>query len=244
MEDPTQAGKAFHQASKNHYIPNSTPLPVKNWPEEWKTVFYKSYPRFDTYTLPAVTQDNPLIAIVKARKSERDFAQRGLTTQILSDLLFCSCGKTSTEPEGSRRTYASGGGRYPIETYLILRTSLDATLKPGVYHYNVKDHTLEYLWAEKTTLPPLLHDAWTEKADAILVMTAVFARSSNKYHNNGYRFAYMDAGAILQNLYLFAAQIAGLKITGCRGSNDDVVEELLRLDGTEESLVCSALIGT
>lgn len=244
MYDSDNPGKDLHEASKNRYQPDFAPLPSEEWPDEWKVISYKSYPRFESYSLPLPDQTTPLAQIQQRRKSERNFTKQGISTETLSNLLQATAGMLTRDGESERRVYGSGGARYPIEVYIILRNSSDSALTPGVYHYNVADHTLEFLWNEKEDRPPLLHDTWAEEADAIFVMTGVFARSTNKYKNNGYRFVYIDAGAILQNLYLYAASIPDLKVTGYRGTNDDIIEDLLRLNTEQESLIVSALIGT
>lgn len=244
MHDSDHPGKHFHEASKNRYHPERKETPWSEWPEEWKKIYYKNYPRFNTHLLPTPNTQTDFAALVSKRKSERQYNKAGLSQQTLSDLLFCSCGKLLEQNNEERRVYASGGARYPIETYIIVRRTNDTILTPGVYHYNVKNHALEYLWKESTEQLPLTISNWAQEADALLVMTAVFSRSINKYRERGYRFAYIDAGAILQNLYLFAASRGDIKVTGYSGTNDDVIEELLRLNTDQESLIISALIGS
>lgn len=244
MHDSDHPGKNFHEASKYRYDPGFVEPPPSEWPEEWKTTYYKSYPRFEAHPLPHPHTDTNLATLLSARKSERQHTKKGLDLQTLSNLLFCACGEVPASEKKNRRVYASGGARYPLETYVILRRSSDDALTPGVYHYNVQNHTLEYLWSEKAAQPPLFTNEWGEDADAIVVLTAIFRRSTAKYGERGYRFVYFDAGAILQNLYLFAAEHETVKVTGCSGTNDDIIEALLRLNTDYESLVLTALIGS
>jgi hypothetical protein len=52
----------------------------------------------------------------------------------------------------------------------------------------------------------------------------------------------MEAGAIMQNAYLYASD-SDLKVVGYGGINDDVVEHLLRLDTKIESVLSAILVG-
>lgn len=244
MDESTHTGHNLHQAGKNIYRTDYQPLPRDAWPDEWKTIDYKQYPRFTQLALPAPNQSSRLAQLCTARSSEQSFAGLGLTQESLGNALYAAGGQLTYPQQNTRRVYASAGARYPIELYVIVRTSRDPDLAPGVYHYQVQTHALEYLWPEKDQLPPLVTHDWADKAEAIVVMTAVFARCTNKYGARGYRFIYMDAGAMLQNLYLHAAETAGIAVTGYGGTNDDILETLLRLNPARESVVSAALIGS
>ena len=47
------------------------------------------------------------------------------------------------QKEVVRRFYPSGGARYPLEVYLLIQR-VDS-LTTGLYHYNVKENSLEIL---------------------------------------------------------------------------------------------------
>jgi len=234
----------FHDSSKNIFTP-TTFLPDDCWPKEWKTTYYKEYPRFESLELPKPEVNSKLSELTSSRKSARTFGSRGLTLQEVSNLLQHIGGEFAHTDETVHRAQASGGGRYAIEMYPIIRFSQNSELQPGVHHYNVKSHSLEYLWpttANNTKPEQLVRDQWAELASVHLLFTAVFWRSTNKYRNRAYRYICMEAGAMLQNAYLYAAD-TGLNIVGYGGTNDDMVEKLLRLDGKNEVLISSCLIG-
>jgi SagB-type dehydrogenase family enzyme len=235
----------FHTTTKNKYA-QLTPLSHNFWPIEWKTTYYKEYPRFDSLLLPKPEMHSKLADLTAKRKSERTFSTNGLTIEELSNLLQ-HMGGEFTHADGSiHRAQASGGARFSIEMYPIVNSSASPEMQPGVYHYNVKAHTLEYLWpitANGTKPEQLVRGKWATEASVHIMFTAVFWRSSIKYGNRSYRHVCMEAGAMLQNAYLYAAA-TDLKLVGYAGTNDNVVENLLRLDVNQESLISSCLVGT
>ena len=235
----------MHDAGKNIYSPDAKTPDPNTWPEEWLTVYYKEYDRFQSVKLPSEEPASEFPELVASRRSHRDFSGAGLSLSELGYLLKYSAGEFLHHDGRTHRAYASGGNRYPIELYVILKTDTDQNLTPGVYHYNIKKHALEYLWKEKESgaNPELLtRDPWTHKASALIVMTSVFWRTHNKYQDKGYRLVCMDVGAIIQNIYLSAGAI-DLKAVAYAGTFDDKIEDLLRLDTDQESLLCSILVG-
>lgn len=233
----------FHNSSKSTFTP-TTQLPSKFWPEEWRTTYYKEYPRFEAIALPAARTDTPLSNIIQKRTSTRTFSSTGLSLQQIADLLQHIGGEFVHPDVSTHRAQASAGARFGVEIYVIVRFSASGELQSGVYHYNVKSHALEYLWpldAHGTNPDHLVIDAWANQASVQLVFTAVFWRSTQKYGNRGYRYICMETGAMLQNAYLHAAA-NNLAIVGYGGTNDDVVEQLLQLNTEQESVIGSCLL--
>lgn len=240
--------RLLHEKGKTAYEENFVEADPSTWPKEWTTTFYKEYTRFPSIELPDHGPNSELLAAIQSRKSQRTFSGEGLQADQLAKLLKYSCGEfhANTDSAGGYRAQPSGGARFPIEMYVLLFSSKDEDLQPGVYHYNVKRHALEWMWeggdmfAEKSFL---MKSPWTEDASALFVMTSVFWRNQNKYTARGYRMICVEAGAIIQNLYLVANAL-GLKCVAYAGTNDDKIEELLDLDTEFESLVMSVVLGT
>lgn len=125
--------KIFHQSSKDH-AKGHPPIPEKyeDWPEEWRTTYYKSYPRLpkiDLEDLPAeaLTKEGgppsvDFFDLIKKRQSRRDFTRAHISKRELSLLLKYSCGNLGSLGETGRyrRAQPSGGGRFPIEVYPIV----------------------------------------------------------------------------------------------------------------------------
>jgi len=72
--------------------------------------------------------------------------------------------------------------------------------------------------------------------------TAVFERCRWKYGERAYRYVYLDAGHIAQNLALAAVSL-GLGSCQIAATFDDEVNELLGVDGEEESVLYMSVIG-
>jgi len=94
--------------------------PYRTWPEQWKKVYYKAYPKMEQVLLPAPTK--PKWSLDKAliqRESKRDFIKEPIDVETFSNLLFYSGGlkKLVFNSEENKRFYPSAGARYPLEVY-------------------------------------------------------------------------------------------------------------------------------
>jgi len=76
----------------------------------------------------------------------------------------------------------------------------------------------------------------------VFIWTAVVQRSKWKYKERGYRYIYLDGGHIGQNLYL-AATALELGCCTIGALFDEEVNELIGVDGTEETVVYMGAVG-
>jgi SagB-type dehydrogenase family enzyme len=74
------------------------------------------------------------------------------------------------------------------------------------------------------------------------VWTALFARSKWKYKQRAFRYVYLDAGHIAENLAL-AAVALGLGTCQIGALYDDEVNALVDIDGEEESILYMSTVG-
>lgn len=245
MENP-DFSKIFHQSSKDR-SKSHPPIPEKydDWPEEWKTTYYKAYPRLPKIELGDTPPRADFFQLIKKRQSRRNFTRQSITKRELSLVLKYSCGNVGPLDAGrSRRAQPSGGARFPIEVYPIVFHS-GKDLPSGIYHYNVKDHALNVLWAREFSdedIAELFIYSWVKDAAVGLVMTSVFWRNQNKYGERGYRYILFEAGHIGQNIYL-VAEALGLKCCALGGTRDEALEKLIDIDGVTESTVYALAIG-
>lgn len=239
----------FHQSSKDDTkLHPLVPRDKSEWPEEWTTVYYKSYDRLPKIILPETPPQAGLdaFACISKRSSKKNFTGEGLALTDLSTLLHYSCGITHMDKkEGTRRrAQPSGGARYPIEVYpLVLQGSSD--LKAGLYHYAVKDHSLHVLWERdfpREETHQYFNFDWVSDASVVFIMTALFHRNQMKYGERGYRHILLEAGHIGQNIHL-VSEALHLKCCALSGTKDEVVEKLLDIDGIGESLVYAVAVG-
>ena len=79
-------------------------------------------------------------------------------------------------------------------------------------------------------------------ASVVFIWTAVFRRSKWKYSQRAYRYIYLDAGHVAENLALAAVSIA---CGSCHVGAffDDEVNSIVEIDGTEESSICLSVVG-
>lgn len=156
----------------------------------------------------------------------------------LSKLLYCTYGITARLPQMGMalRAAPSAGGLYPAEVYVISRG--DDRLSAGLYHYQVKTHSLLQVWDDPiwTTLQEACfeHPA-LERATLAVVTTAVFQRSAWRYGDRAYRRIYLDTGHLLGNLAL-ASALAHYTATPIGGFDDDRLERLLFLEPDREGV--------
>ncbi len=206
---------------------------------------YKSYPSSKTIQLPNVLQEATIgfSEVLRRRKSIRAFSNQPLSMGDLGFLLWASTGIQRLEQGYEFRTAPSAGALYPIETYIVANNVED--VEKGVYHYNIKNHLLEKIKTGSFG-DDLAHAALDQKmcatASVVFIWTAVFRRSKWKYSQRAYRYIYLDAGHIAENLALAAASIT---CGSCQVGAffDDEINSIVGIDGTEESAICLSVVG-
>lgn len=237
----------FHDSSKDHTNGGAVRIPADSskWPEEWKTTYYKTYPRFKKIQLSKEKPHADFFSLISERVSKRDFTSRPTGLKELSKILQYSAGIIEEkENENPRRAHPSAGGRFPLEIYpIIFRGSAD--LPAGLYHYGIRDHALDVLWQqpmEKEDIAELFTYPWIQNASCAIVITALFWRSQMKYGERGYRYILLEAGHVGQNLVL-AAEALGLKCCPLGGTRDKNLEKFIDIDGINESVVYALALG-
>lgn len=234
---PEMEFEKFHILTKMKKFPED--ITIDQFPKEWTAIDYKGYRRLNKIVLPQpnslFSKDFSLHKALVERQSRRTFAVGAVPLEIISPLLHFSAGlKNRRSAQSPQRFYPSGGGRYPLELYLI---SINTELSKGVYHYDVKNHTLEeLLLLEKFDYHKYFHQKWGKKASFILIMTAIFNRNVIKYSDRGYRHVLSETGHLAQNLYLNSV-VLNLSCSSIGGYKDDEVNNLLDIDGKSESVV-------
>ncbi len=234
-------GDKFQQETK--YDPGRMPGRRLIW--NARPPLYKEYPQAQKIELPSFEPDK-LISLdqtLRQRKSIRNFRQKPISKGKLSYLLWASTGIQRIEDGYEFRTAPSAGALYPVETYLIVNNvrNLDA----GVYHYSIQDHQLEQLKQgdfRHEIATAALGQGMCGAAAVVFAFSAVFERCKWKYGQRAYRYIYLDAGHIAENLALAAVS---LNLGSCEigALYDEQVNAILGIDGTEESILCMAAVG-
>ncbi len=205
---------------------------------------HKRYPGKRRVALPEPVAEpaRTLVEIVRQWAPAQDFGGGSMTIAQLGRLLHFTNGVTMKPPAGgkgsARRAAPSAGALYSGEVYVAAARVQD--LEPGIYYYEVAQHRLVEVAAGFE--PARLADAFErpasiEAAAATILLTNVFGRYSWRYANRGYRYALIDSGHIGENLRLAAAS-AGLAQRDFLAFRDDLLNDLLAIDGVKEA-VCS-----
>ncbi len=177
------------------------------------------------------------------RRSRRNYAPQPLRQEEVSQLLWAAAGVTGNAQGLPLRTAPSAGGLYPIETYVVVNSVHG--LGPGVYHYFPQGHSLELLRKgdySNAVAHAGLDQRMAKNAGVVLVWTAVVERATWKYRQRAFRYIYLDAGHIGQNVAL-AAEGLGLGCCAIGALYDDEVNDLVGADGEEEIAVYMTCIG-
>ena len=145
----------------------------------------------------------PLESALQKRRSHRAYSDEPLVIAEVSQILWAGYGVT--DPRGLR-TAPSAGGLYPLEVYLVAGDVED--IPPGVYRYSPHGH--ELLKVVEGDVRPRLYDAslrqgFIRDAPALLVISAVYERTTGRYGERGERYVQMEAGHAGQNVLLAAA---------------------------------------
>lgn len=198
--------------------------------------------------LPAGDRDGALYTTLVARRTTRAFdTDTPMTLDELNTVLryVFGChgyGSTVREVVCIKRTSPSGGALHPIEAYPII--SNVEGLPAGIYHYSVRDHSLDLLSGfdpldgQEMVSSFLCGQSYFAAAHVSFILTARFYRNHWKYrrHPKAYAGILMDAAHLTQTLYLVSAEL-GLGAFVTIGINARDIEERLGLDGVSEGVI-------
>lgn len=186
-----------------------------------------------------------LIKLVESRETRRNYSETPLSMQELSFLLWGTQGvKSVTEKPATRRTVPSAGSRHAFETYLLINRV--AGLEPGLYRYMALEHQLAKLQAP-ADINSILTNACKNQAHVrnsavTFFWVAVPMRMVWRYCQRGYRYMFLDAGHVCQNLYLLAEAI-NCGVCAIAAYDDDLVNAALGVDGEEQFTIYIATLG-
>ena len=241
------AGDAFQRASSNANMGPS--------PEELGEPFpqYLSEPNPDLKQIvlpdPAVFTPplNDFQQLVFNRRSHRRYdTEANLSLAELSYLLQMTQGlrEGSQTQKLTRRYVPSAGSRHPFETYLAVQRV--ESLKPGIYHYLPAQHALE-LWKSGIDALQAAHSSTYNQKQVLNSAVTFFwvaevYRTSWRYGMRAYRYIYLDAGHVCQNLYL-AAESIGYGVCAIAAFDDQLADTVFELDGKERFTAYMASVG-
>lgn len=248
------ASRYYHFSTKiDEQFP--TPSEVRRYYEKTlkgrkQPVIYKSYTGRPKVRLPhpSIPQAS-LFEALRRRVTTREFSGSAITFKQLSNILYYTWGKISTYETREfgrllHKTSPSAGARHPIEAYAVVNRV--EGIRPGIYHYSVRDHSLELVRSgdfKELCVAFSAGQKWTEKASVLFLMTAVVSRTAWKYRTpRVYRAFLLDAGHLSQSFLLVCTSL-GLAAFSIGIMSEVAIEREIGLDGVNETAIFVVGVG-
>jgi SagB-type dehydrogenase family enzyme len=190
--------------------------------------------------LPAPRSDGAtsLERALRERRSIRDFKKQPVTIGEISQLLWAAQGITAS---GGLRTAPSAGALYPLELYLVA-ANVDG-LPQAVYKYRPDGHqVIGAVEGDKRMefSRAALGQTSVRDAAAVLLIAAVYDRTTARYGERGVRYVHIEAGHVGQNVCLQAVALKlGAVVIGA--FDDSLVKRIANLPRNEEPLYLIAI---
>lgn len=178
------------------------------------------------------------------RQTIREYSDDELHKWELSLLLHYTQGVRDNASASHFRTVPSAGALHPFETRIVINRV--SGLDPGIYRYLPLDHALveeachsgDHHSVAKICRRPAL----VSKSAVTFIWTAVPERMIWKFGARGWRYLFIEAGHICQNLYVVASGLnLGICAIGSYHEND--LNCILGIDGENEFCIYMASIG-
>lgn len=186
-----------------------------------------------------------LVQAINERKSIRKYTSDPLTLEELSLLLWCTQGvKSLIAGHATFRTVPSAGARHALDTYLLVNRISD--LPKGLYRFQAIDHRLISVCSNDELASLIVQGALGQEmirsAAICFIWVAVTERMNWRYSERGYRYLFLDAGHVCQNLYL-SAQAIHAGVCAIAAFDDDQMNEIVGVDGYDEFVIYMASVG-
>ncbi len=233
-------GERFQRETKYSRKGRPPATRVLSHPEE-----FKAYPQAPRFPLPPPGEEpGPGIwQVMGARRSVRDFSPQAITLGALARLLWSVGGVREKRWGFLFRIVPSAGALYPVETYVMVNRV--EGLDRGLYHLHVPTFSLELVKEgdhSRTLVRAALGQEMVATCGVAFIWTAVIDRCRVKYGERAFRYIYLDAGHVGQNLYLAATSL-GLGCCTIGAFFDDEVNQVLGVDGLEEAVLYLGVVG-
>ncbi|MBP1925151.1 SagB-type dehydrogenase family enzyme [Sedimentibacter acidaminivorans] len=199
-----------------------------------------------TKEFSSLIKESDYLKLVQERKSQRVYKKESITLDQLSFLLWTTQGIKEIKGDNyaTIRTVPSAGARHAFETYLAV-LNVDG-LEKGIYHYLPLDHSIELITEvddiENKVSNSLCEQKFAAKSAVVFYYSAVAYRSEWRYVLESHKVMLIDAGHVMQNLYLSCGAI-GCGTCAIAAFNQELADNLLKLNGKDEFVIYAAPIG-
>ena len=186
-----------------------------------------------------------LKSAIESRRSIRSYSSESLTLEELSWLLWATQGvKEVVNDYVTLRNVPSAGARHAFETYLLINRV--EGLEKGLYRFLALDHELGLINSDPGIAESIEEAALSQtmitKSCVTFIWTAVVYRMVWRYQERGFRYLFIDAGHVCQNLYL-ASLNCGCGCCAIAAFNDEKINKILNLDERKQFTVYLAPVG-
>ncbi|MEI8115268.1 MAG: SagB/ThcOx family dehydrogenase [Bacteroidia bacterium] len=180
--------------------------------------------------LPPVRKGGmPLMEALDKRCSTRDFTDRDLPEQTLSNLLWAAFG--INREESDKHTAPSSNNNQEIDIYVVTAH--------GAYKYVPKGHLIEII-SDEDFRAICGEQAYVATAAINLVYVSDLSRTDQKDLNAEPLASYSNVGFIAQNVYLFcASEGLGAVIRGW--INKEALQEKLQLKPNQKIILSQSV---
>jgi SagB-type dehydrogenase family enzyme len=214
------------------------------WPQAWTTVAVRDAGRLPLTALPPLRALNMgLGEALNRRRTDRTSHREPVPVQVLADLLGWSLGLRE-EPgvsTGARRHYPSAGARFPVDCH-FLALNVEGVPRSASIYLPFEHGFLTYgTTLRDVDVERMLGFGDVDLPRIALILSASMGRTTCKYGNRGYRYALIEAGHMMQNLYLTAAAL-GLPFAAIGGFCDIDARRLVDGLETDEIPLCCAVV--
>lgn len=186
-----------------------------------------------------------IVHLVEKRETLRKYLDKPLTLEELSFLLWGTQSvKLIDKKSRTKRIVPSAGSRHSFETYLLVNDVRG--LSPGLYRYMALSHKLARLPGQENinqTLTEACRKQQHVKTSAVtFTWVAVPERMVWRFSQRAYRYIYLDAGHVCQNLYLLA-EVIDCGVCAIASFDDDLANRAIGLDGEDLFVIYLASVG-
>jgi SagB-type dehydrogenase family enzyme len=202
----------------------------------------------ESYTFPPIenikdipTARTSLIDVLKSRRSVRRFADKPLTVNHISLLLWSGYGVTQRRSSSGgyntffKKTVPSAGATYPLKLYLVCLY--------GVFEYIPEEHKIIKRVGSRNKgedkrrelAEAALWQNFIAEAPVSIVIVAIYERTTSHYGKRGIQYVHIEVGHSAQNIHLMC-EMLGLGSVAVGAFVDDAVSKVLALPANEVPL--------
>jgi nitroreductase len=178
---------------------------------------------------PQTEGGKPLMQVLKERKSMREFSDKELPPQMLSDLLWAAFG--INRPEKGGRTAPTAKNMQEIDVYVAKAE--------GLYLYDAKENMLSPVLAGDIRAVTG-EQPFVKYAPINLVFVVDYAKMSGMEESSQKFYAATDTGYISENVYLYCAS-AGLNTVVRGWVNKPALEKAMKLRSDQKVILAQTV---